>query len=246
MARPTGAMVTGPQRTVAPGQGIYEQSETALATLGDEIKVGDGLFVYAKNGAATLAPGRMTQSPAPVPNHLNCAAAAAAIGSRTVTVTLGATATTANQYAEGTLHVNDVTGQGQKYRIKSHPAADLSTAVVITLYDDIVTALDATSEVTLTAHPYNGVVIVPNAALTAPPAGIPLIPVTAAYYCWLQVRGNAPCLTQGTVVIGQPVGLGGTADGACGPVAADTTAVWGTVAQVNASGDDSLIKLSLQ
>ena len=247
MVRPTGAMVTGPQRTVAPGQGIYEQSEEAVALLGEELKVGDALFVYSKNGSGdALAAGKMCQASAPVANHLDLACAVAAAGSRTVTVTLGGTAVTADQYADGILAVNAGVGLGQKYRIKSHPAQTSTTGdVVITLYDDIVTALDATSKATLTKHPHDGLLVVPSGGLSAPAHGVPLIPVTASYYFWLQRSGDAPCLTQGSVIIGQPVGLGGTADGACGPIAADTTAAWGVTARVNSSGEYSTITLQL-
>lgn len=245
-SRTGGVRVTRAPAEGVPGQGIYEESSVPQAQLGELLVVGDRAFRYAKNGASALAAGKMCQGAAPAANHLNCAVAAnAGAGSRTVTVTLGATALAADAYAEGWFHVNDATGEGQCYRIKSHPAAGSAEAVVVTLYDEIVTALTTSSEVTLTANLYNGVVIAPNGGLTSAAVGVPLVPITASYYFWLQVGGCAPVLTQGTVVIGQPVGLGGTADGACGPLAADTTDVWGSVIRVNASTEYSLINLKL-
>lgn len=244
--RTGGSRVTRAPNEGAPGQGIYEQSSVPQAKVGEELVVGDRAFKYALNGAVALDPGKMCQGAAPVANHLNCAVAAAAgAGSNTVTVTLGATALSANAYAEGWLHVNDVNGEGQCYRIKSHPSALSAGTVVVTLYDEIVTALTTSSEVTLTANLYSGVVIAPNTGLTSAAVGVPLIPVTAAHYFWIQTKGVAAVLTQGTVVIGQKVGLGGTADGACGPVASDVTDTWGRVVRVNASTDYSLIDLKL-
>ncbi len=232
---------------IIPAQDIYEQSATQKHALGKRLVLGDRVFRYAKCGGSNLAAGKMTQAPAPVANHKNIAwASGGAAGSKTVTLTLGATAATANQYADGYLHVNDATGEGQCYRIKSHPAANASATLELTLYDEIVTALASGSECTLTANKYNGLIVAPNGGLTSIVIGVPLITVTANYYMWVQTKGPAPVLTQGTVVIGQKVGLGGTADGACGPIGDDVTDIWGRVLQVNASTEYSLIDLILE
>ena len=229
------------------GQSVYEESSTPKAKLGHRLVLGERVFRYGKAGSSNLSRGKMCQGPAPVANHKNIAvAAAAAAGATEITVTLGATAATKNQYAEGYLHVNDANGEGQCYKIKSHPAGSASGSLTVTLYDPIETALTTSSEVTLTANPFNGVIVAPNGGLTQIVVGVPLIAVTAGYYAWFQTRGPAPVLGQGTLVIGQNVGLGGTADGACGPVSADTTFVWGKVMQVNASTEYALIWLTLE
>ena len=245
MVRPIGEALGANRGITLPGQSIYEASETLKGKIGTILHLGERAFVYAQAGAVALAAGKMVQSSAPVPNHLNITPAVTAVYSQEVTVTLGATEATKNQYRNGWFHVNGDAGEGQCYRIKSNPAADSGATCLITLYDSIAVALTAASDVTLTANAYKGVIIVPHAALTAPARGVPLVAITEAYYGWLQVAGPAPVLTQGTVVIGQKVGLGGTADGACGPVAADVTDVWGTVMQVNASTEYSLIDLTL-
>lgn len=232
--------------SILPAQDIYEEKSTQLHRLGSKLVLGERIFQYCGNAAVALTAGKMVQSSAPIPNHTNVTVSAAvAIDGKVVTPTMGATAVTANQYADGYMHVNDVTGEGQCYRVKSHPAALSGATCAFTLYDALEAALDATSQVTLVANPYKEVIIAPNAALTAPARGVPLIGVTASYYFWLQTAGPAPVLVQGTVVIGQPVGLGGTADGACGPIAAFTTDIWGRVMQVNASTEYALIDLRL-
>jgi len=229
------------------GQDIYEESSTPKCRIGLLLQLGDRFFRYAKNGAVALAKGKMTQGAVAIANHRNIVVAAAApAATTTVTVTLGATAVVANQYADGYLHVNNEAGEGVTYRIKSHPAAAASANLVVTLYDALETALTTTSRVTLTKGKYDSVVIAPAAGLTSAATGVPLINVAAGNFFWMQTKGPAAVLTQGTIVIGQNVGLGGTVDGACGPVGAVTTDVWGRVLQVNASTDYSLIDLSLE
>lgn len=237
-----------PCKTTGFGQGIFEQSATQIEALGTPWTLADGRkFVYAKNGAANLGVAVMTQCAVPDTNaHNEAIAAAAAIGATTLTVTFG-DAVTANAYADGYMHVNDATGEGHIYKVKSHPAGTASVPVV--LYDPIRVALVAsTSEITFTKHPQDGVIVYPTTGTSAP-AGVPLIPVTAAYYFWNQVKGPCPILTDGTIVIGQHVRV---SDGTAGAVealdrdgTAEDEAAVGTVLQVNATTEYSLIMLDI-
>lgn len=202
-------------------QSIYEESSTPLSKVGTRLQLSDGrVFHYAKNGAVALADGVLLQGAAPAANHLNCALAAdAAVGDTKVKVTLGATETTLNEYAEGFLSFNDVAPEGTYYKISSHLAADASAAVWINLYDPLWKAATTSSEVTLTKNPYDGALIAPNGGFSQIPIGVALIDVTIGYYFWCQTWGPCNVLAQGTIVIAQRVGLGGTADGAVGPMA---------------------------
>jgi hypothetical protein len=158
-------------------------------------------FRYAKAGAAALAMGKIQQGPAIVANHQNIAvAAAAAIGAEQVTVTLGATAATADQYKEGYLIVNDATGEGQTLKIKSHPAADSSGSLVIKLEDAVKVALTTSSEVCLIPNPWNGVIIYPTTSTLAP-AGVAPFAVAAGKYCWLQTGGPCSALADGAIAV---------------------------------------------
>jgi len=230
-------------------QSIYETSSTALARLGTRAVTGDGrVFRYAKAGSSAIAAGVLCQGPAPVANHKNIAVyAAASVGDTLLYVTLAGTSVSANDYAEGYVHANNTSPAGNIYKIKSHPDLNVSvsTTLALTLYDPITKAFTTSSKVTLTKSPYNSIVIAPSSGLTQIPVGVPIVDIAAGYYGWVQTWGPCPVLTQGTVVIGQNVGLGGTTDGAIGPVTAATTAVVGWTQQVNASTEFSLIYLTI-
>ena len=229
-------------------QSIYEISSTQLHRFGMRATTGDGrAFRYSRAGSVALTPGKLIQGAAPLGNHLNRAAAAtAAVGATKVQVGFGATAAAANYYAEGFLHCNDVGSEGEIYKVKSHLAIAGSDSVWINLYDPLVTAITiTTSEVTLTKNLWDSTIIVPNAGYTAAVAGVPIIGVTASYYFWAQTWGPCAVLTQGAIVIGQNVIIGGTADGAIGPSTVDVSPNVGTVMQVNATGEYSLIFLKI-
>ncbi len=227
-------------------QHIYEASATPKHRLGTKLVMGDGrVFYYAKAGDTALDDGKLCQSAAPNANHKNITvAAAAAVGDTKVKVTLGASALTANYYADGYLHCNDETPEGTIYKIKSHPAASASSSVWITLYDPIWKAFTTTSDVTLTKHPYDSLIVAPT-SLTAPVVGVPIIDVPANHYFWLQTFGPCSVLTEGTIVIGQNVGASTTTSGAVSAIGAYTTAVVGWTMQVNATTEYSLIFLKI-
>jgi hypothetical protein len=194
---------------------VWENSSTQQHKLGTKAETSDGrIFRYVKVGAAALVPGKVYDCPATVANHTNIAvASAAAIGATTVTVTLGATAATANQYAEGYLVISDATGEGYTYQIKSHPAADASASLTLTLSDSIRVALTTSSEVTLIANPYNGVIIHATTK-TGIPVGVAVQAVTAAYYGWVQSRGVTSCLSDASVTtLGDSVAASATTAG---------------------------------
>lgn len=152
-------------------------------------------------GAVALVPGTLVQAPAELTNHQNLTPVAAAIGATSLTVALGATAATANQYAGGYAVVTVTPGQGYRYLISSHPAAALSTSVVLTLADPIAVALTTSSRIDLVPNPYSGVVINPTTATSAP-LGVAIYAAAAATYAWIQTGGPAACLADGTVVVG--------------------------------------------
>jgi len=181
---------------------IRSNSAVQECALGTKAVTQDGrTFRYVKAGGTALVVGKLYDGPANVGNHTNIAvASAAAAGATSVTVTLGATAATANQYAGGTLIVNDAAGEGQTFSIKSHPAADASASLVLTLEDDepIVTALTTSSEVSLIPNQYNGVII-HAATETGIPAGVAVTAVTATYFGWIQTRGPVSLLSDASI-----------------------------------------------
>ena len=235
---------------------LVESSTQRNLPLGTRMKLPDGrIFRYAKNAAVALSRGRLCQESVVVSGHgVDLAvAAAAAIGATTVTLTNATTAITLNEYAGGYLWVNDVDGEGQIAKIKSHPAESTgSGSVVITLEDEdaLLVALTTSSQVGLRYNPYKNVVVAPIAT-TGIPVGVTPLAVTASYYFWLQTRGPAAVLGNGTLIRGLTVIRSVTTAGAVDvhPLnsvdASGQEPVIGMVESVGVTTDFSLVFLTL-
>ena len=233
-------------------QGIYEESVSAKTDLGRFIDFEDGRrFRYCKNGAAALTIGVMTMAPALVNNHKDVVQTAygLSIGQKEIEILLTTTAPTAGQYNDGYLLCGKGTGLGQSYKIKKHTVG--INPCKITLYDPIITAVPAASELTLTPSKYNGVLV----AATTPagtPVGIPLIGVTLSYYFWAQTRGYAPFLADSTITtafeIGEPIGDGETKTvaGSMDGIENDNNAIYGVCVQIPEVSEYGIIDLTLE
>jgi hypothetical protein len=173
----------------------FAESSTQLFDFGTLLFYGDRVFRYAGIGGVAVTAGKTLQAAALYnANHRDMAVqAAAAAGATSVAVTFGGdTDAAANLYAEGYLHINDVAGQGQLLRIKSHDAVDASasTTCTLVLYDKVVTALTTSSKADLITATYNDLVVGPT-TFTGPIIGITAMDMTANYYGWVQIAG--PC-----------------------------------------------------
>jgi hypothetical protein len=179
-------------------QGIWNESSTAKHKIGTRMQLADGRVFYYAQANGALAAGKLCTSPVAVANHIEIlTAAVAAIGAKAITsLDIGATAMTANQYAEGWLQTNKVTGLGYSYKIKSHTSASSSGAVDVVLYDPIQVATDATTEFSFIYNPFAEVIV--QATITEPPCGVPLFVVQDNYYAWLQTWGVCALLCGGT------------------------------------------------
>lgn len=182
----------------------YKTSTVQQHQLGRKWTTEDGdIYRYAKAGAAITA-GKLQVCPAPKTNHHNVTVqTAAAIGDKTVTVTLGATLAAVDEYAGGTLVINDVTGEGGRYKITGHPAADSAATLELTLERPLVEALDTTTQIELNHNTWNGVV--EAAVEERKPAGVPLVDVASGSYAWLLTRGVTGVLAGDTINIGEEV-----------------------------------------
>lgn len=222
MSRITQRGATGPLALQSNGT-FQTSTDSSLATLlGSRWDLSDGREVRLGQAAAatTVVPGKMYQSAAYIADHQNCATTAYTAYSNNgnqpaqVTVTLGATAVTANQYAGGFLIVNDNTGEGQTLKIASHPAANLSSNVVITLEDGPTTALvGATSEVSLVPADGSGIIIMPTTA-TGTVFGASLYNIAASAYGFFVTKGTSSVLGDGTLTIGSAVSCSNAVAGA--------------------------------
>jgi len=207
-------------------QDIFEVSTVQETDLGAKVVSSDGRsFRYVKAGAVALVAGKLQQAPAIVANHQNVAVAAvASAGTKEVTVTLGATAATVNQYAGGLLVINDVDGQGFSYTIKSHPAAGSSASLVVKIDEEIQVALTTSSQASLIANLYNGVIVNPTTA-TNVPVGVAIANIAAGSFGWIQTQGAVSCLNDSGTAVGLGLAPSGSVAGALATVAATTNQV---------------------
>jgi hypothetical protein len=185
---------------------LMASETTQSVALGTKVWSDDGrAFRYVKAGGTALVQGKLQQSGPEDTAHQGLAvAAAAAIGATTVTVTLGASAVTANEYAEGFLIITVTPGEGFQYKIKSHPAADSSASVVLTLEDPIEVALTTSSKADMVLNPYSAVILNPT-ALSSVPIGVAVYPIPDSNFGWIQVEGVAAILADGANAVGSDV-----------------------------------------
>lgn len=239
--------LTGPAQ--AFGQPLFVSSSTPVTSLGTEARTSDGRrFRYALCGSTATVAGSLYQSAATLTNHDNLALAAAAIGATQLTVTLGATAVTANQYAGGLLTVDTTPGIGYSYFILSHPAAALSATCVFTIEaPGVIVALTTDSRVTLTPNPYSGVIITAATTLTGAPVGVAPYIISASQYGWLQTKGPCGVICASTAIIvgALAVSPSGTAGAVVTDGAAASLAPIGSAMVAVATGEVNQIMLNL-
>lgn len=224
------------------------QSETIQeADLGQMCSTPDGRkFRYCLVGGTALVPGKLYQAPAEITNHQDLTpTAATAIGDTSITVTLGATAATANQYAGGWAAITTGTGAGYQYRISSNPAADASGTLTLTLDDAILVATNAsTTRVDLVLNPYSGVIVNPASASSAP-LGAAVYAAAASTYSWLQTGGPATLLADGANAVGAEVVASNAVAGAVEDAASTAQAVIGTCLTGIADTEYGMVNLTI-
>jgi len=204
-------------------------------TIGTRMILPDGrVFRYSfSNGAVGAGTG--VQSSAAVANHDSdlAVASAAAVGDKSVSITLGSTDAAEDLYANGYLFVNDSgtsgTGEGHVYRIRQHNAVDVSdsTAMTINLMDGdtIAEALVAgQSQVGLVANPYMHVIPSPGGAQTGRTIGFAPCEVADNTYFWAQTWGESAVLADGTLVIFRPLRMSDNVAGAVEEYSSQTDA----------------------
>lgn len=239
-------------------QDLFLTSTVQGSDFGATMTTGDGrYFRYGLVGATALVPGTVLQGPARIANHLQLtptaavAATTTSIGAAqlagvgplpTVTVTLGATAATANYYAGGVLSVTLDAGSGgvagYQYQIGYHPAALSSGTLTLTLTDQIQNLITTSAKIDLIPNPNNGVIIYPTTG-TGAVAGTAINAAATATYCWVQVCGIASVLNDagGAITVGNAVvpstTVAGAVKSATGTLPGIGTAVAGITASQN-------------
>ena len=182
--------------------------------LGTRATTPDGrVFYYAKVGAAITTAGMIVDAATTFTEGTDhnmdlTLILAHSVGDTTISLEVPTTDLTKDRYADGYLMFNDGPGEGEVYRIKSHPAHDASddNTVIITLDepDGIRTALTTATEAQIIENPYSAVKIMDgDGTMESGALGVTPIPMPASYSGWLQTAGS------GSVAIGAVVGIVG-------------------------------------
>lgn len=186
--------------------------------LGTEMILPDGRgYRFGKMGAVAAAVGSLYQSEVPDSNFDTLAVPSSTlnvVGSRSLRVTLPASAIVKDLWAEGyaVTEANAGAGEGRVYKVKTHPASAGSEDVTFTLDAPLKVALNTSDKVTFVKNPYADVIIHP-APRTALLTGVPTGPIAIAGYGWLQRKGPCAVLVVGTHVIGGGLVATGTVTG---------------------------------
>ena len=180
--------------------------------MGTELWQGENAYRYVyMNGAVTA--GKLVQQPAGIVAHHSQMVATAQTAVTTTDTTdisvetAGDTDITLNQYQDGYMFVNDAEGEGQAWKVKSHPAHNHGDdpSIVITVYGRLTTQLETTSQLTLVANPYKDVIVAP-ATETGAVIGATVIDMADDYYGWVQFRGpKSMLISNAALVQGQNV-----------------------------------------
>lgn len=233
-----GDQVNAPQG----GQSIYETSDVDLAQLGSRKVVGDRVFRYARVGDEIEA-GEIVGVPASVSGEVTVTAGGdGVVGAKVLTI-YSATALSANELAEGYVHVQSGTAKntGYLYRVKSHDAIGATSTGELSLYDPIQHVFDTADSLTVQRNLYNkGTLASENI-----PAGIAPVYATTNEYLWLQTWGPASVLNEatGTVTENQKVVVG--TDGAAELADDDVGPTLGYAMQPGTNDEKTLVFLTI-
>src|SRR3990167_7299479 len=147
-------------------------------------------YRYVQAGAVALVKGNLLQSPARSTDYTDMAVqAAAAIDAKSVEVTLGSTATTADQFTEGTFVISVTPGIGQNFSLAGHDVTAALGTCTFNLNEPVLTALTTSSKATVTKNPYDGVIVSPTAR-TGVTVGVVMTAVAISGYGWIGVEGQ--------------------------------------------------------
>lgn len=222
---------------------------TQTPPLGAKANTGDGReFRYVQAGASALIAGQVQQSPAIVANGTGTCIAAA-IGATTMALTISSSTYAAGALAGGffTTYGTVANGGGQCLKIANNTAVSSGTTITITLEDAVQFAITTSANFVLVPSKYLGVIQMPTTA-TGSVVGVALSVTNntsttlnglpASYYGWIQVKGVANVLIQGTPAIGTALAAPATAAGAAAVTSGTTSAPNFNVGMNLATGTD--------
>jgi len=186
--------------------------------LGTQMILPDGRkFRFCRMGGTLGVVANLFQAPIPIANHLTVTVqAAAAVDATSIAVTLGATASSVDEYADGYFVVEDDAGEGYVYKIdRAHDAVASAGVFTIPLAPGSTVQVAMTTSTTgsLIRNQYADAIIHPSPP-TAQVVGFPASAITANNYGWLQTAGVGAALADGTLIIYNTVVPSDGVDGA--------------------------------
>ena len=198
-----------PLKNAGWSQGLYEVSSTQKEALGALRITEDGRKFRYGLAAGTLVAGGAVFGAADVDNHIAVVQTGYtnSLGASSVTVLVGATAVTANQYDEGYLVMyRGAAGTvGHYYKIISHTvSAAGSETITVLVKDPLHKATVATDYFSLYANPYKAIVAATDIATNY--LGQAFVGMTTGQYGWFQTGGFGVCLGGDTATMGYPIG----------------------------------------
>lgn len=263
--------------SLAPGAGVggWVAGDTiSLNQLGQIGQTGDGRFYrYALiGGTSTVKAGTLLVAPAQTANSSALAIAALTSqptntafgstsagvsalskGSKTFTITNGATTVTTDQFAGGYVEVLQTSGTNEaavSYQLTGNSAAGNGGLITLKLtepLDNPEALVPGTDTVNLRVNPYANVVA---SATAARPVGVVTVQVpntaTVQYLAWVQTQGECNVLGQGTLAAAfGPVIQSTTTAGAVAIASAATQMVVGQLLVASTDGNPTTVALSL-
>jgi hypothetical protein len=140
---------------------------TQLHPLSTRMVLPDNRVYYYGQTDGAQTSGAICQSAVGIANHdMDLAVNTASAGDKSLSITLGGTAATEDQYKDGYVYVNDAAGEGHLYKIRQHDAISSGAAGTFNLYDGdtIAVAFAAAALVGLVKNPYKDFIVYPTTA----------------------------------------------------------------------------------
>lgn len=158
-------------------------------------------YRYVKAGASNLTVGNVLQSSAIDTQFDDMSTTVQAAGVTTFTVTNGTTVLTGDEFKGGTAEMSVTPGLGDEYTILGNSAAGSGATLTLYLDRPLRTTTSVATKVTLRKCPWNGVIQAPVTTLTGAPVGVAIYAIAASSYGWVQTKGVAAVLSDGTSII---------------------------------------------
>ncbi len=257
IALPSGQVFTFPGSSVfkmlqgVPSEvDIYDIDTIQKYPLGSKIEIDDNVFRYVEYGGTTKA-GDLIQAEAPDTAHDDLdptgtgSGAGITAGSKLISIADTITLVV-DEYAGGTLTIEEDTGLGYSYIIEANDAPAAQALVQIKM--GLAVAIDSTSDVKLVKSRWKEVIIAPT-SLTAGLVGVGVAVGADGSFGWVCTNGPWAVFTDGTLVVGQHARASDGTAGSVEPLDRDGTdenePAIGTVVEVGPDNMLSIVNINI-